>query len=274
MVYQVQKEVLADLTERLEQLSFATYFSDGCAGQYKNCKNLYNLCHHKVDFNVDAKWVFFATSHGKQPCDGIGGTVKRLVSKASLQLVNKTSILNPHDMFEYCQNYIKGIKFIFISKDVLVQTRESLVERFTKAVTIPGTRSYHEFIPISKNSISMKYCSEDKEVATTFSFSGENPTNTELWKSVKSLDFVSCYYEEHWWIGLVLEKDEEQEDLRIKFMHPHGPSPSFVWPSTEDLCWVLYNHILCKIDSPITTTGRSYTISETDMVAIRTKVVK
>ena len=24
----------------------------------------------------EAKWVFFATSHGKQPCDGVGGKVK------------------------------------------------------------------------------------------------------------------------------------------------------------------------------------------------------
>ena len=24
-----------------------TYFSDGCAAQYKNCKNLINLCYHK-----------------------------------------------------------------------------------------------------------------------------------------------------------------------------------------------------------------------------------
>ena len=29
--------------------------------------------------------AFLATSHGKGPCDGIGGTVKRLATKASLQ---------------------------------------------------------------------------------------------------------------------------------------------------------------------------------------------
>ena len=28
---------------------------------------------------------FFATSHGKSPCDGIGGTIKHLVARASLQ---------------------------------------------------------------------------------------------------------------------------------------------------------------------------------------------
>ena len=46
--------------------------------------NLFNLRRHKPDYNIDAKWVFFATSHGKQPCDRIGGTVKQLVSNASL----------------------------------------------------------------------------------------------------------------------------------------------------------------------------------------------
>ena len=44
-----------------------------------------NLCHHVEDFNFNAKWSFFATSHGKSPCDGVGGTVKRQMLRASLQ---------------------------------------------------------------------------------------------------------------------------------------------------------------------------------------------
>ena len=54
-------------------------------------------------YNIEAKWVFFATSHGKEPCDGIGGTVKRLVSNAGLQCISDSIILNPHDMFKYCK---------------------------------------------------------------------------------------------------------------------------------------------------------------------------
>ena len=46
-------------------------------------KKIDNLCQHKSDFGVNTMWVFFATSHGKQPCDEIGGTVKQLVSNAS-----------------------------------------------------------------------------------------------------------------------------------------------------------------------------------------------
>ena len=48
------------------------YFSDGCAGQYKNCKNFINLCHHYEDFGLVAEWHFSATSYGKGPPDGVG----------------------------------------------------------------------------------------------------------------------------------------------------------------------------------------------------------
>ena len=34
---------------------------------------------------MDAEWIFFATSHGKSPCDDVGGFVKHYVVKHSLQ---------------------------------------------------------------------------------------------------------------------------------------------------------------------------------------------
>jgi hypothetical protein len=37
------------------------------------------------DSGVLAEWHFFATSHGKSACDGVGGTLRRLAPKASLQ---------------------------------------------------------------------------------------------------------------------------------------------------------------------------------------------
>ena len=40
---------------------------------------------HKHDFALSVRWVVFATSHCKQACDGISGTVKQLVSNASLK---------------------------------------------------------------------------------------------------------------------------------------------------------------------------------------------
>jgi len=36
----------------------------------------HNLCCHKDDFGVDAEWPYFAVSHGRGACDGIGEQLK------------------------------------------------------------------------------------------------------------------------------------------------------------------------------------------------------
>ena len=59
-------------------------FSKGSLEQHKNYKNMLNLCYHKCDFNLEACWLFFATSHGKSPCDSVMETVKQ-AKTASLQ---------------------------------------------------------------------------------------------------------------------------------------------------------------------------------------------
>jgi hypothetical protein len=69
------------------------HFCDGSAAQYKNRKKKQNITCHNEDFVVPAEWHFFATSHGKSACDKVGGTLKRLAAKASLQRpYNDTSL--------------------------------------------------------------------------------------------------------------------------------------------------------------------------------------
>ena len=50
----------------------------------------------------------FATSHGKSVCDGIGGTIKRLAAKASLQHQACGQIVNAEEMFKFCKTEIKS----------------------------------------------------------------------------------------------------------------------------------------------------------------------
>ncbi|XP_047133454.1 uncharacterized protein LOC124811601 [Hydra vulgaris] len=181
MVYEVQKSIINNLKQKIPSIVNVVYFSDGCSSQYKNCKNIFNLCQHKSDFGIDAKRVFFATSHGKQPCDGIGGTVKRLVANASLQRISTNQILNSRDMFTYCTNNIKGINFIFISSESLIETRLLQSERFKNVKTIPGTRDFHEFIPVCHNEVKMKYCSDDTIPILIYKFK-----NCEMQSDVQS----------------------------------------------------------------------------------------
>ena len=92
------------LYEKIAIFSKVIYFSDGCAGQYKNLKNFLNLCLHEYDFGMPAEWNFFATSHGKGPSDGIGGTIKREATRASLMRPYKDQILTPDALFEFVRS--------------------------------------------------------------------------------------------------------------------------------------------------------------------------
>ena len=57
---------------------------------------------------------YFATSHGKSACGGIGGTVKRLSTKASLQRPYTDPILTSEVTMEFCTKNIPGIHFFNI----------------------------------------------------------------------------------------------------------------------------------------------------------------
>ena len=91
----------------------------------------------------------FASSHGKSVCDGIGGAVKRLTARASLQRTHSNQILTVSAMLKFCKENIKDIEFFFISKDSMVKVREQQIKRFAHGSTIPGTRSFHQFVPLS-----------------------------------------------------------------------------------------------------------------------------
>ena len=157
LVYKVVKETVDFIKKELNpSVKTIHYFSDGCAAQYKNCKHFVNLCHHLTDFSIDCMWNFLATSHRKSPCDVIGGTMKRLTARASLQCPISSQILSGKTMFEFCQGSIHRINFIYTSSDETDVIWSKLTRRFSLARKITGTWSYHQFVPTSTFSIKMK----------------------------------------------------------------------------------------------------------------------
>ena len=273
-VFVIQRELLKILKETVPTITEVEYFSDGCAAQYKNYKNMLNLCRHKVDFGIDATWVFFATSHGKSPCDGIGGTVKRLTARASLQRPYSDQILDVSSMLTFCKTNIPGIEFIYISKERMEEVRVELRERFAMGHTIPGTRSYHFFRPVSTNVIAYKRTAEDDAFAGSFNITGEPDIDARVTTEAIRLNvYVACRYDEKWWIGVVEEVNEMEQDVKINFLHPPGPARSFRWPRRPDVCWVPTTDVICQVQAPVTATGRTYTIQEQDCRNINAKFV-
>lgn len=66
-----------------------------------------NICQIASDFQLEINWHFFATSHGKGACDGVGGTVKRIISRLSIQ---GELIDNPTTFYEIAKERITGIE--------------------------------------------------------------------------------------------------------------------------------------------------------------------
>ena len=152
-VYTFQHHLISEIKKIKPNVEMVIYFSDGASSQYKNKKNFINVCLHDNDFRLRAEWNFFASSHGKNSCDGIGGTTKREVTRASFQRPYTDQILTPQDMFKYCRENITGVNYIFVSSAEIEQMETKLTKRFECCLPVKGTRGYHRYVPISDNQI-------------------------------------------------------------------------------------------------------------------------
>lgn len=239
------------------------YFSDGAASQYKNRKNFVNLCFHETDFGFIAEWHYSATSHGKGASDGIGGTIKRLAARASLQRTHDNQITTPRQLYDYAKENILGISFQYCTNEDHSAEEKFLQNRFLQARTIPGTQSFHAAIPISKNKILIKHFSRSEESQEELVTKGNESQLLELSDIV---GFVTCVYDGKWWPACVLSVDKSKEEVTVSFLQPHGPATSFTFPLRPDILQVPRENILTKID-PRTETGRTYLITEEEKAA-------
>ena len=99
-----------------------------------------------------AEWHFFATSHGKNACDGIVGTIKQMAAYASLQQSVTGQILSPKSLFEFANSEIPGIQSFWVPTTEIIENKHLLEKRLEKSSTLPGSRSNHFFRPSSDSS--------------------------------------------------------------------------------------------------------------------------
>jgi len=256
-VHLFQKHFIQFLRRHLPALSFekVIYFSDGAASQYKNRKNFINLCYHQKDFGIAAEWHFSATSHGKGACDGLGGTVKRLAARASLQRPYNEQIMTPRQLFDWACSSISSAHFEYCSNEQYELERQNLEERFEQSRTIPGTRKLHSFVPLSLSEVRVRrYSASDTYRDENVSLEAEELQPEAI------VGFVTCLVEEKWWLACVLEVIEQVE-VKLTLLHPHGPSRSFKYPAKEDVHIIPVQNIFITVD-PRTVSGRTYTLSK------------
>ena len=149
-----------------------------------------------------------------------------------------------------------------LSQEEMVNVCADLEDCFAESKTVPGTRSSHHFVPISRNKTAHKLTSEDREFLQ-FDFDKSSTKEIDI-KNIKCFLYVSSIYDTFCWVGIVTEMNAQEGNLKIEFLLPHGPRKTFSWPSFADNCFVLVSNILCIITAPTAITGQMYWISGID----------
>lgn len=154
-VHMFQSGLVKFIREKIPSVNHIIYFSDGASAQYKNKKNFINLANHSKDFKITAEWHFFPTSHGKGPCDGLGGTLKRLAARASLQKI-QSPIQTPLELYYWAIEALPNFNCNYFKNKEYEKEEQKLAKRFESAKTVKGTLTFHSIIPVTSSTLHAK----------------------------------------------------------------------------------------------------------------------
>ena len=140
--------VIAYVSSVLQQLSQSVknvnIWSDGPASQFKNRYVAAAIQALQKKHCFDIKWNFFATSHGKGPVDGIGGSVKRQVWSAVKSRRHRVTDAASFLLAAKSTN----VDVQHMTEDMIAKINKTLntEELFAGAENINGIASFHKIV--------------------------------------------------------------------------------------------------------------------------------
>lgn len=126
------------------------YWTDSPSSKYRNRFVFKTIAKHETIYGMKAIWNYFKAGHGKGPCDGLGGTTKRLADEAVRQ--GKVEIQDAKDFYECAsKSNMKEVDFVFVGKDVCGKKKTEINNEQIKPVK--DTMKLHAVVGISENAI-------------------------------------------------------------------------------------------------------------------------
>lgn len=269
------------------EIKYVHYWTDSPTSQYRNRFIFDAINNHESKYGCPATWNYYESGHGKNACDGLGGTVKRLADQYVRS--GKSVIQDADDFFNWAtSSSMKEVKFFFVSKDECESTNEFMPQ--IQFPPIKGTLKIHS----AKVNSYGQFCTRDKLCYCEICNSGlicetwriietektkkhtlprivEVPDDTTSADSDEPTcsagDFVAALYESKWYIGKVVQVDDDK-DVEVSFMQQRRSL--FQWPAHEDIIWVSEDKVLCKIACPVPhgKYGRMYQLNEDEKIKI------
>ena len=162
--------------------------------------------------------------------------------------------MTPMQLYEWARDNLQGIVFDYCCCADYLEIKDQLEPHFENSRTIPGTRQYHSFIPVSTETLQVRPFSR------SFTFRLEKVTKQDSELEIESISgYVTCVYDAGWWLAYVLEVDSENFEVKLTFLHPQGSARSYKYPTIPDILSIPISDILSKVN-PRTAKGRTYTL--------------
>ena len=260
------------------------YWTDSPTSQYRNKSIIDFVANHESCHGMKARWNYFESGHGKGPCDGLGGTVKRLADEAMRS--GKVLIQDANGFYQWAKSSsMKNVTFVFVPSTECDKKRTELNEWQSALKPIKGTMKLHAVVGLGNSKVKVRdvscYCAEclsgdlcnGWSEATTRTIDverhtidverntidverntveGMNVSCSQRNESFKIGDYVAAFYDVHWYVGKIVDTDDNE--FEISFMEKK--KNLYRWPSKPDEIWVDADKIVCKIDEP-KPTGKS-----------------
>ncbi|KAL3861493.1 hypothetical protein ACJMK2_007526 [Sinanodonta woodiana] len=152
-VYTILKKLVNVLKTGNPDLRVIHYLSDSPTSQYRNKTMFQFVSMHEEEFGIPARWSFLESGHGKEPCDGLGASVKRAADNAVKQ--GKVSIQSASDFLKWAESSMTSgskVKYFGYTQEEYELSEAVLKERL-KPVPVKGTFKIHNIIGSGTNKI-------------------------------------------------------------------------------------------------------------------------
>ena len=220
-------------------------WSDGPSSQFKNRFIVAAISALQEKHNVTIRWNFFATSHGKGPVDGIGGSVKRQVWTS---VSTRKAIVTDATSFCAAAKQVSNVDVIEMNtKEIKNRNLElNLKKLFDKAPTIKGIKSFHH-IQVGKSGFQGYRLTKDVERL-------DSSTNPASVADLAVSDWCIVEYDSTLFPGEIKAIKEGKYEVSVMVRARRH----WKWPTKEGRISYCPDQIVKKLNPPILVNAREH----------------
>ena len=227
-------------------------WSDGPSSQFKNKYIAESIKILEKRHNKKLIWNYFATSHGKGPVDGIGGSIKRLVWEA---VKRRKYLVSSASEFVKAANPLSKIKVIEVTDEEIHERNKSLklTSVIKNAKTVVGIASMHCINIVDDNIIGY---TTTKQFVEGRGSPDKDEEEVQVNEKLKVDDWVEVEYDGDTFAGIITEIGIAGEDYKVNVMVRDGKF--WKWPEVKDEIFYAKKRVLRVINPPTVVNARGH----------------